>query len=210
MLAKDFRRQAWDSLSNQWGSVILIYFVFMLITYAASLVSVVGLIISGPLTLGFTQIYMSVIRKNRKPEVGHLFEGFDNFSNSLILYLVNNIFIALWSLLFIVPGIIKTYSYSMSYYILADNPKMGGNEARIKSMQMMKGNKWRLFCLDFSFIGWDLLCILTLGILSFWVTPYRQAAYAAFYQNLLVEQGLIDVNEPVMPEDFVESAPTDV
>ena len=75
---------------------------------------------------------------------------------------------------------------------------------------MMKGNKWRLFCLDFSFIGWDLLCLLTLGILSFWVTPYRQAAYAAFYQNLLVEQGLIDVNEPVMPEDFVESAPTDV
>ena len=152
--AKDFRKQAWNSLSGIWGTMVIINLILMLISGVGA---VVALIITGPLTLGMAQIYMSVIRKNRKPEIGQMFDGFSNFTNAFILAILNSILIYLWTLLFIIPGIVKTYSYSMSFYILADNPDMSPNDARKKSMEMMKGNKWRLFCLDFSFIGWELL-----------------------------------------------------
>lgn len=207
--AKDFRKQAWDSLSGIWGTMVVINIVLVLVMGVSTLVSIVTLLISGPLTLGATQIYMSVIRKNRKPEIGQLFDGFSNFTNAFILYILNTILIWLWSLLFIIPGIIKSYSYAMSFYILADNPSMAPNDARKKSMEMMHGNKWRLFCLDFSFIGWELLSLLTLGILSFWITPYREAAYAAFYQNLLVEQGLVAPEAPEA-DSYADTAATDI
>ena len=73
----------------------------------------------------------------------------------------------------------------MSYYILADKPTLTATEIRHRSIELMRGNKWRLFCLEISFIGWWILCILTLGILSFWIIPYQQSAIAAFYQSLL-------------------------
>lgn len=76
----------------------------------------------------------------------------------------------------------------MSYYVLADNPEISANEARKRSMQIMRGNKWRLFCLDFSFIGWWLLTVLTLGILSFWIQPYKESACAAFYSRLIAAE----------------------
>ena len=72
----------------------------------------------------------------------------------------------------------------MTYYILADNPSMTANDARRKSMDIMRGNKWRLFCLQLSFIGWLLLCVLTLGILTLWISPYIQTATAAFYEDI--------------------------
>ena len=77
-----------------------------------------------------------------------------------------------------------SYAYSMSYYILKDNPELSANEARKQSIEMMRGNKWRLFCLDFSFIGWSLLSMFTFGILMLWVTPVMQASHAAFYESL--------------------------
>lgn len=207
--AKDFRKQAWDSLSGIWGTMVVINIVLVLVMGVSTLVSIVTLLISGPLSLGAAQIYMSVIRKNRKPEIGQLFDGFSNFTNAFILYLLNSILISLWTFLFIIPGIVKSYSYAMSFYILADNPSMAPNDARKKSMEMMHGNKWRLFCLDFSFIGWELLSLLTLGILSFWITPYREAAYAAFYQNLLVEQGLVAPEAPEA-DSYADTAATDI
>lgn len=157
-------------------------------------------VLAGPLALGLVQMFMTVIRKNGNVEIGQLFNGFNNFMNAFVLYILNAVLIWLWSCLFVIPGIIKSYSYSMSYYILADNPDMSANDARKKSMELMKGYKWRLFCLDFSFIGWVLLSVVTFGILSFWLTPYREAAHAAFYQNILVERGLIPAEEPELTE----------
>ena len=81
-----------------------------------------------------------------------------------------------------------SYAYSMSWFILADDPNIPANEARKRSIEMMRGNKWRLFCLDFSFIGWILLSILTFGILLFWIRPYMQTARAEFYQDLLAQE----------------------
>ena len=90
----------------------------------------------------------------------------------------------LWSLLFVIPGIVAGYSYAMTGYILAEHPELTASEAIEQSKQMMSGNRFRLFCLQFSFIGWDLLCALTLGIGNLWLRPYKQAAEAAFYREV--------------------------
>ncbi len=94
------------------------------------------------------------------------------------------IFTLLWSLLFIIPGIMKAYSYSMSGFILVQNPEMSAREAMNESVRIMKGNRWRLFCLQFSFLGWMILCTLTCMLGYILVAPYMNAAYAAFYQEV--------------------------
>lgn len=216
MKAKDFRQSAWQSLSGKWGVCVLVYLIFDLITAACAggayigLGAVIGLVISGPMTLGLSMVSLNVAR-GKDVEIGMLFKGFNDFSRSLVLYITNDILIALWSMLFIIPGIIKSFAYSMSYYILIDNPNMSANDARKKSMEMMKGNKWRLFCLQFSFIGWLLLSLLTFGILIFWVAPYMEVAIAKFYLSLLPEEeaqnssvggGYIDVDGGVDADDI--------
>lgn len=208
MLARDYRQQAWGSLGGKWGTMALATLVMSVVLGACSGLSIIGigaialLLLTGPFSLGYAMMAMKVIRGNRVG-VENLFDGFKNFLSAFLLSLINSILIALWSLLFVIPGIIKTYSYSMSYYILADNPTMTANDARKKSMEMMRGNKWRLFCLHLSFIGWLLLCMLTLGILTFWIQPYMQTAEAAFYQSLLPEAP----QQPTEPE--AQDAPTE-
>ena len=187
MKAKDYRMQAWAAWKGNWKTFALISLVYTLITGACSAIPTVGsvasLVISGPFALALAMISLKVLRAEGI-EVGNLFDGFQNFKTAFLLGLLNGIFTALWSLLFVIPGIIKAYSYSMSTYILADNPTMNQGDARKASIEMMKGHKWELFCLHFSFIGWYLLTGLTLGILGLWVTPYTQTATAAFYENL--------------------------
>jgi len=85
---------------------------------------------------------------------------------------------------FVIPGIIATYSYAMTGYILAENPEMTASEVLKRSKEMMSGNRFRLFCLQFSFLGWDFLCLLTFGIGYLWLRPYKQAAIAAFYREV--------------------------
>ena len=189
--AKDFRNTAWNKLSqtNSWLNMAVIALIYELIIGACSALSryVVGgialLLLQGPLLLGFALAALEVSRA-RQAKIETLFEGFKNFGSAFLLSLLNSIFIFLWSLLLIIPGIIKALSYSMSTYILADNPTIGVSEARARSIQMMKGNKWRLFCLYFSFIGWMILCVLTFGILTFWVSPYIQVAVSEFYHDV--------------------------
>ena len=190
LTAKDFRQEAWKKLNGKWGAMVLITLIYLFVLGVGSVFAytfigaLVPILIVGPLTLGFTIVSINIIRM--KPiEVSQVFDGFRNFGNALLACVLNGLFIFLWSLLFIVPGIIKAYEYSMTYYILADNPAMSATEARNRSIELMRGNKWRLFCLQFSFIGWWILCGLTCGILSLWVVPYMQSAVAAFYQSLL-------------------------
>lgn len=206
--AKDFRNAAWKDMKGSWGTLALIYFLYTIILGALGAVnglnalrivflsilsiaaSVAVLLLSGPFNLG---IHISALDVSRKQpvSVGSLFEGFKSFGDSLALYLLTGIFTFLWSLLLIVPGIIKAYSYSMGFFVLADRPDLSGNQARKRSMYLMKGHKWRLFCLDFSFIGWYLLSLLTLGILAFWIYPYHMTARAEFYNELLVEENAL-------------------
>lgn len=191
--AKELRAAAWEKKKGRWGMLALVFFIYSLIMAACAALSyvVVGavavLLLSGPLMLGFTMVCLAVSRR-QGASLSKLFEGFSRFGDSLVLFLLMDIFIFLWSLLLVIPGIIKMYSYSMSWFVLHDRPDLTGNEARKRSMYLMRGHKWRLFCLDFSFLGWYLLSALTLGILAFWVTPYHMTARAEFYQELLGEE----------------------
>ena len=187
MKARDFRAKAWAACKGNWGVAILSIIIVGIITGICGVIPTVGslisLVITGPLTLGLVVVFSKLI-KGEKAEIANVFDGFKNFVNSFLLYILNSIFTFLWSLLFVIPGIVMSYAYSMSYYILKDNPELSANEARKQSIEMMRGNKWRLFCLDFSFIGWALLSILTFGILMLWVSPVMEASHAAFYESL--------------------------
>jgi uncharacterized membrane protein len=184
MLARDFRKKAMDALKGKWGRFALIYLIYTLITTVCSYaLSAASLIIAGPFAVGIAMIALKVL-SNEEFEIINLFDGFKKFTNTLLLGLLNTIYTFLWSLLFVIPGIVKGLSYSMSYFIIAENPNMTQNEARLESMRIMQGNKWRLFCLQFSFIGWYILSSFTAGILLFWVVPYVQTATAAFYEEI--------------------------
>lgn len=144
----------------------------------------VGIIFMGVLNIGFYKIMLNSVRK-KDTKLEDLFSGFaSGFDRSLIAGLLVYVFTFLWSLLFIIPGIIKSYSYSMTYYILLDDENISGTDAIKKSEGMMKGHKKELFLQDLSFIGWILLSILTLGILLIWLNPYMELSRAVFYERL--------------------------
>jgi uncharacterized membrane protein len=148
---------------------------------------VIAVIIGGPFYLGFAGYFLKRIR-GEDIFIKNIFDGFKDFSRSFLLMLLTFIFTFLWMLLLIIPGIIKSLSYSMAFFILYDNPEMKPRQALKESCRMMKGFRWKLLCLGFSFIGWILLGILTLGIGLFWLYPYMYISIANFYENLKISQ----------------------
>lgn len=190
MFAKDYRKQAWDRLSGNWGVAILAYLLFSLIIGALSTTGIGSLILAGPLTVGLISVFVQLARTGTT-KIEHLFDGITKgFVNKMLSYILVSVYTFLWALLFWIPGIVKSFSYAMTFYIMNDNPEMGANEAITRSREMMDGHKWQLFCLRFSFIGWILLSVLTFGVLMIFVAPYMQAAEAEFYENLKAEAGL--------------------
>ena len=113
-----------------------------------------------------------------------LFDYFRWFKTAFCARFLTGLFIFLWSLLLVIPGIVAAYTYAMVPYILAEDPDMTASDAIAVSKRMMEGNRWRLFCLEFSFIGWIILSAFTLGIGNLFLTPYQAAAKAAFYRDL--------------------------
>lgn len=136
-----------------------------------------------PMIWGFVVAFLDVARGGGV-NIGTLFEGFKDFARIAVTGLLRYVYTVLWMLLLIVPGIIKSYSYSMTDYIMRDDPDIKNNAAIEKSMKMMEGNKMRLFMLDLSFIGWGILSILTLGIGFLFLVPYVSTAHAHFYEDL--------------------------
>ena len=117
-----------------------------------------------------------------------MFDGFKVYGRALGLQLLQGVFIFLWSLLLIVPGIIKAFAYSMATYISYDHPELSANECIDRSMDMMKGHKWELFVLYLSFIGWALLCLPTFGIGYLWLIPYVNVTVSKFYEELKAQE----------------------
>lgn len=113
-----------------------------------------------------------------------LFSYFSHWKTTAAARLLQFLYVLLWSLLLFIPGVIASYSYAMTGYVLAEHPELTASEAIRRSKELMSGNRWRLFCLDLSFIGWILLCMLTFGIGNLWLRPYQQAARAAFYREV--------------------------
>jgi len=142
--------------------------------------TIYSFLITGPMTLGYAMFSISIFRR-RETSAAEVFYGFERFGKAFGLYIVTSIFIFLWALLLIVPGIIAAFRYSMSFYILADRPEIGIMGAIEESKKMMKGNKWKFFCLNLSFIGWLFLSIFTLGIGLLWLLPYMEVSIIAFY-----------------------------
>lgn len=158
--------------------------------------AIVIIVIGGPITLGYAKYNLNLV-DGYNPQFSDLFSKFDCFGQGFCVQFLRNLFIVLWTFLFIIPGLVKTYSYSMAAYIAAENPDMSATDAITASKELMDGNKWRLFCLNLSFIGWSILCIFTLGIGALFLRPYREAAFAAFYREIVSER------TPVMAQQTV-------
>lgn len=180
--------QARESLKGKWGLAIGAWFVVMLINVVTqafgSVGALVSLVITGPLSLGWVGFLLALSR-NQNPRFEQIFEGFNRFGTALGAYLLTLLFIILWMLLLIIPGIMAALSYSQTFYILSEDPSIGAMDAIRKSKEMMYGNRWKLFCLGLRFIGWALLCILTFGIGFFWLAPYMAVSMAKFYDDLV-------------------------
>ncbi len=184
---KDIMAMARDALQGRWGLAIGGAVIYMLISFAVQMVPYLGgiamLIIGGPLYLGFFMFFLTFSR-GEDPAIGRLFDGFSNFGTAVGTYLLMVLFIFLWMLLLIVPGIIAAIAYSQVFFILADKPDIGPMQALRESKEMMDGYKAKYFLLGLRFLGWALLCILTLGIGFLWYVPYYQTSIAKFYDDL--------------------------
>ncbi len=179
--------QARECLRGKWGLAAGTTTLFMLLTAvvqaAPGVGSIIGLVIGGPLAVGFATFILAIVRNNT-PKSSQVFDGFSIFGTALGAYLLQLLFVMLWTLLLIIPGIIAGLSYSMTYYIIVDDTAIGPLEAITKSKQMMYGNKWKLACMSGRFIGWMLLCIPTLGLGLLWLLPYMATSVAEFYEEI--------------------------
>lgn len=166
--------------------VFLVYSAIVSVVGAIPVVSVVALIIiTGPFAYGISRVLVKRARGQGDVEISEMFIGFtENFGQSFLLELLIGVYTFLWSLLFVIPGIVKAYSYSMAFYIMQDDPSKGWKTCIDESRNMMNGYKWKLFCLDLSFIGWYFVGALCFGVGTLFVYPYHNAARAQFYLDL--------------------------
>ena len=153
------------------------------IAVIAIVMAVVYFVLGSVVEVGYARFNLALVDRS-EAKIDMLFTYFHNWKTTAAAKFLQSLYILLWSLLFIIPGIIATYSYAMTGFILAEHPELTASEAIARSKEIMSGNRFRLFCLQFSFIGWSILCTLTLGIGSLWLRPYKQAARAAFYREI--------------------------
>lgn len=167
---------------------LIVLAIISVITFVSFCFAILHFVIGGAVTLGYAKFNLNLLWK--KPATfADLFSEFHRLGTAFLMQLLRGIYIMLWTLLLIIPGICATYSYAMTPYILLENPSMTANEAIAESKHLMYGNRFRLFCLYFSFIGWILLAALfTCGIGYLWLIPYMEASYAAFYREIKAEK----------------------
>lgn len=165
---------------------------FVLLLLCVQLIPVFGAIvftiINPALFIGWINMFLKLINKNIKPKATDIFEGFNMFGKAFGVCFLIGLFTILWTMLLIVPGIIKSFAYSMAPYILAENPEMKVMDSIKESQRIMEGHKMELFLLYLSFFWWMLLCVFTLGIMYIYVYPYIQATIVNFYNSIKAEQ----------------------
>lgn len=184
----ELMREAREALKGKWGEAALATFIFFLVSGGVSLIphgigDILSFILTGPFALGVAALWLRYARKQDTP-LETIFSGFKNFLTAFLTYFLMLIFIILWLLLLIVPGIMASFSYALTFNILADNPEMKALDAIRKSKELMYGNRMKLFFLSCRFIGWVILGILTLGIGLLWVMPYMYVSLAKFYEDV--------------------------
>ncbi|MBT8046493.1 MAG: DUF975 family protein, partial [Pontiella sp.] len=210
----DLMAQARMSLSGIWGMSILGYVLYTVLVMSFSLFvfssvffvgvvsgvtgadmtaatnamqsvsQIVELLVSGAFTVGFMAFFLGIAQEG-EARLELLFVGFRRFWKSFCVYFFYSLFVLLWMLLLIIPGIIATFRYAMAFFIIADDEDCGALEAIRRSKEMMAGNKWKFFCLHWRFFGWALLAVFfTFGIGFLWLVPYMQTAFAKFYEDV--------------------------
>ena len=206
----ELKAKAKEQIKGKIGKL----FVILLIIYAIMAVAstILGFIpVAGPLlaaiiitpafTLSQIRIFQNLAR-GKDPDVSDAFCGFDDFWSAFKVNFLVGLFTYLWTLLFIIPGIIKGFSYSMAMYILAENKGMGAREAINRSKAMMHGHKMDMFVLVLSCLGWMFVCMITCGIAFIWVMPYMDATYVNFYNKIKgVEATAAEAAPEALPED---------
>lgn len=162
-----------------FGITFIIIFLILM-----SVVILLDVFICNPIEVGCKRFYVRNL--NESAQIGNVGFAFDNnYKNITKTMFFRDLYTILWTFLFIIPGIVKSYEYQMIPYLLAENPQMSREQAFAESKRMMSGQKWRAFVLDLSFIGWNILSAITLGILGiFYVQPYMDATHAALYEAL--------------------------
>ena len=168
-------------LNSDIGAFLVGSAIYIII--AAVVMAVVYFVLGSIISVGYARFNLDLADRGN-PAFETLFGYFSYWKTAAVSKLLQSVYVLLWSLLFIIPGILAAYSYAMTEFILAENPDLTASEAIAQSKEIMYGNRWRLFCLHFSFIGWDILSSLTLGIGNLWLRPYKQAANAAFYREI--------------------------
>lgn len=191
------KRNAKENLRGNWGIAILTLLISYVLMGAASCVFGIGeLIVGGSIETGVALIFLKLSYR-ANPEIGELFTPFQNFVNTFFAGFLVGLFTFLWSLLLIVPGIVKGIAYSQTFYIMTEHPEYTGREAIDASQELMQGHKWEYFVLGLSFIGWFLLSTLTFGILLFYVKPYYEATMAEYYRYLKETSGQSDQTDTI-------------
>lgn len=191
MNRKELKAQAKAQLKGKIGILIAVTLIIGAISAVASTLAalipfggaIIAIIVTPAFVLSTSRIYLMVARGGN-PEIKDSFSGFDDFFSAFKVTFLVGFYTFLWSLLFIIPGIIKGYSYSMSMYVLADNKGMSARECIAESKKMTNGHKAELFVLDLSFIGWYLLSCLTCGIAMLYVVPLINATHANVYETI--------------------------
>ncbi|SHJ73071.1 Uncharacterized membrane protein [Dethiosulfatibacter aminovorans DSM 17477] len=202
MYTDELKRHAFKILKEYWVQAVIVTFVVWLLTDAYTqqnfvditqhggqierfnTANLLSLLVTGPLSLGVARFYMAIEKKKKDLNFYMIFDSFKDFKRTFLYHVLSSIFIILWSLLLIVPGIIAAIRYSMSYYLLAENPDMEAMEALRKSSDLMNGHKWEFFKFCLSFIGWAILCLLTMGIGFLVLIPYFQMSKLYFYRSI--------------------------
>ena len=174
---------AGQSFSIDTGILFAIAGLLIAVLIIVLVFSVIYFIIASFITVGYSHFNLNLV-DNKEADFGTLFSHYKNWKTTAVSSLLRTVYIFLWTLLLIVPGIIAAYRYALADFILAENPEISASQSIDISDKLMSGNKWRLFCLEFSFIGWDILTIFTLGIGNLWLIPYKYAAKAAFYRDI--------------------------
>ncbi len=196
MSRQEMKALAKEQIKGNIGVLFLITLIIGAISFVAgfvcSAIPVIGplipsVVITPAFALSVVRVYLN-LAKGVEPSAGNAFDGFDDFWTAFKVSFLVGLYTFLWSLLFVIPGIIKGYSYSQAMYVAAENPGISATEAIERSKAMMEGHKMELFILMLSFIGWSLLADLTCGILYIWLIPYMSATMVNFYNAVKPEE----------------------
>lgn len=211
MRLREYRREAREVLDGKWGIAVGVTAIYFAISFALGIwgelkdlaesfspftvitvgSNIITFFVTGAIVLGSVNFFLRLARR-QDLRISHFFAYFTRFERylqSLIYLIVTGILLLLWFLLLIIPGIIKSYSYAMTPYILNDEPELSILEAITKSRRMMDGYKWKLFLLHLSFIGWFILALISFGIGFLWLNPYFQTTESRFYMHRKEQSG---------------------